>query len=62
MNFLLRSTCVLFLSLALNNAVDPAVPGTDRLRVFISDTHFGVGNVHGHCHNFEDARWAATQH
>jgi hypothetical protein len=58
MNFLLRSTCVLFLSLALNNAVDPAVPGTDRLRVFISDTHFGVGKVDGRWHNFEDARWA----
>lgn len=33
-------------------------PGSDRLRIFISDTHFGPGKVNGHWHNFEDARWA----
>src|SRR5271167_4648290 len=38
------------------HAVTP--PGSDRLRIFISDTHFGVGKVNGQWHNFEDARWA----
>jgi len=33
-------------------------PGSDRFRLFISDTHFGPGKVDGHWHNYEDARWA----
>src|SRR5690242_16373722 len=58
MRFLFRSFCVLSFSLAFGLASGSPPPGTERLRIFISDTHFGVGKVDGHWHNFEDARWA----
>lgn len=35
-----------------------APSGSDRLRIFISDTHFGVGKVQGKWHAYEDFRWA----
>lgn len=58
MNLLFRSSCVLLICLGFNESSSSASPGSDRLRVFISDTHFGVGKVNGRWHNFEDARWA----
>jgi len=60
MTFLFRSSILLLLSLSLafGMAPGPTLSGSDRLRIFISDTHFGVGKVNGHWHNFEDARWA----
>jgi UDP-2,3-diacylglucosamine pyrophosphatase LpxH len=60
MTFLFRSSMALLisLSLAFGVASGPASSGSGRLRIFISDTHFGVGKVNGHWHNFEDARWA----
>jgi UDP-2,3-diacylglucosamine pyrophosphatase LpxH len=57
MTFLFRSSLVLLLSLCLAFA-SGSRPGSDRLRIFISDTHFGVGKVNGRWHNYEDARWA----
>jgi len=50
------SLLVAILTLPAAHAATP--PGSDRLRIFISDTHFGVGKVDGHWHNYEDARWA----
>jgi hypothetical protein len=35
-----------------------ATSGNDRLRIFISDTHFGPGKVNGQWHPYEDFRWA----
>ena len=51
-------TRLLIAVLALPALHAASVPGSDRLRIFISDTHFGVGKVGGHWHNYEDARWA----
>lgn len=51
-------TRLMIAMLALMSVHPATVPGSDRLRIFISDTHFGVGKVDGHWHNFEDARWA----
>lgn len=34
-----------------------APPGSDRLRIFIGDTHFGPGKVNGQWHPYEDFRW-----
>jgi hypothetical protein len=53
-----RLLCCLIATLALPVARGATPPGSDRLRIFISDTHFGPGKVDGHWHNFEDARWA----
>jgi UDP-2,3-diacylglucosamine pyrophosphatase LpxH len=50
------SVLIAILTSSVMHATTP--PGSDRLRIFISDTHFGVGKVDGRWHNFEDARWA----
>jgi Calcineurin-like phosphoesterase len=58
MNSCSRLLCGLIAALILQVAHAVTPPGSDRLRIFISDTHFGPGKVDGHWHNYEDARWA----
>src|SRR5580698_8867959 len=53
-----RLLCGLIAALTMQLAHAGTPPGSDRLRIFISDTHFGPGKVVGHWHNYEDARWA----
>jgi UDP-2,3-diacylglucosamine pyrophosphatase LpxH len=51
-------TQLLIAALMLLTLHAATAPGSERLRIFISDTHLGVGKVDDHWHNYEDARWA----
>lgn len=53
-----RLLCGLIVVLIFQVAHAATPLGSDRLRIFISDTHFGPGKADGHWHNYEDARWA----